>query len=118
MTRERRSPLAQGTLSVRRRSFCEELLKPPTGELTAQPRRSRHPLVRPRVKLVVFLWPGIEKNDLPEYYDLDAPILRLDAEGFPDEYRYIHPPAPVLAWYGAEIMKALKELSLVPPPGG
>ena len=39
---------------------------------------------------------------------LDLPIIDLTADGLPDEYRDIHPPAAVIEWYADRIAEALK----------
>jgi len=69
-----------------------------------------------RVKVCVFLTPGI-KDDYRRYYaGTGLPVLKLSTDGFPAEYLDIHPPAAVMAWYAREIAKQLIDNYLIPRP--
>jgi hypothetical protein len=46
--------------------------------------------------------------------DANTPAFYLHADGYPKEYRMIHPPAHVLEWYGERIASWLFENRLVP----
>ncbi|MCC6156448.1 MAG: hypothetical protein IT350_00225 [Deltaproteobacteria bacterium] len=61
-----------------------------------------------RARVAVLLTPAIDPRMYDAYTHLiDVPVFHLRAEGLPPEYREIHPPAHVLAWYGERIAERL-----------
>jgi len=68
----------------------------------------------PRTRLCLFIYPGCYCNYRPFHEGTEVPVMALDAEDLPPEYKTIHPPARVLSWYGVEIAKWLRARGLVP----
>lgn len=50
----------------------------------------------------------------PYYVGLSIPVLTLKAEGLPEEFTLIHPPAQVMHWYGSQIADWLIQNKLLP----
>jgi hypothetical protein len=72
---------------------------------------------RDEVRIGLFICPACQDKPglLHLYYDrLDVPLLVLDAPDLPGEYRRIHPPASVYAWYGEKIAEWLVRERFVP----
>ena len=58
--------------------------------------------------------PGCRARSLGDYLrGLDLPVIDLAADGLPEEYRDIHPPAAVMEWYADRIAAALAEKGLL-----
>jgi hypothetical protein len=73
---------------------------------------------REKTPVAVFICPseGCRARSLPEYLrGLDLPVIDLRADGRPEAYANIHPPAPVMVWYAEEIARALRANGLLPP---
>jgi len=66
-----------------------------------------------RTRLCVYLFPGSGCYDAPYHEGTGVPVMRLRADGFPPEYKEVHPPEYVLTWYGVEIAKWLRSNGLV-----
>jgi hypothetical protein len=68
------------------------------------------------VPVAIFLFPGSAKNafDYSLYHrDTDLPVMNLTAEDRPAEYRDVHPPGYVYAWYAQRLAAWLHETKLV-----
>jgi hypothetical protein len=70
-----------------------------------------------RTKTMIFLCPETQNHAfdyIPYFKDLRVPVMQLSAEGLPQEYWDIHPPATVTPWYAEKIAAWLRGLGLVP----
>jgi len=70
------------------------------------------------VPVMVFLCPAESSQTLAidDYTEgSGVPVLDLEADEMPDEYREIHPPPYVMTWYADNLFGWLKENGLLPP---
>ncbi|MCB1153975.1 hypothetical protein KDL45_10025 [bacterium] len=56
-----------------------------------------------RTRVMIFVPPSSTREEFGEYYDDNTPLMVLNADDKPAEYRDVHGPAPVMAWYGDRI---------------
>lgn len=62
----------------------------------------------------VFICPGCRNDNNVMYYSgINVPVIQLDAQGLPDEYRLIHPPGYVMTWYAEQLARELTDHGLL-----
>ena len=68
-----------------------------------------------KIKVAVFICPGVIPNDLfKAHYDgLEVPVFTLSAQGKPESFKEIHPPAQAMSWYAKNLASWLKENDLL-----
>jgi hypothetical protein len=70
-----------------------------------------------RTRVALVFAPGLSADQYQAYWEgLGLPIIALNADGLPDEYRDLHPPSYVYEWYGRRLAPALLEKGLVEKP--
>ena len=68
-----------------------------------------------KTRICIFLAPpAAEPGNVAHYSRLGVPLYTLKAEGFPDTYREIHPPANVYTWYARNLAAWLEDQGLAP----